>query len=92
MFDEDYDDIITTAGSDDLDDFDYYYSFIRALEDEYIERSEIISQLMDECDLERSEAIKIYKRYQAEKDDYDDEEDDDADGVDEDYGDGNSEA
>lgn len=81
------------AGSqkDGPDDFYYYISYVRALEDEQVSRTEIARGLMDEFDLEKGEVLKILRRYYAEKDSYgggDEEEEIDED---DDYGDGNSE-
>lgn len=90
MFDDE-DEIAGTKGvKDDLDDFDYYVSYIKALEDEFVSKSEIARELMDEFDLDKDEAIKIVKRYYAEKENYADDEEDDI-VEDDDYGDGNSE-
>ncbi len=89
MFD---DDDIYTTNDDDLDDFDYYVSFIQALEDEQVTKNDIVLELMDEFDLERSEAVKILKKYLSSKDDFDDDDDEEDDVVeDDDYGDGNTE-
>lgn len=76
----------------DLDDFDYYVSYIKALEKEDFSKSDIARELMDEFDLEKGEAVRIVKRYFAEKSDFDDDEDDVEDGAveDDDYSDGNS--
>jgi hypothetical protein len=88
MFDED----IYTTNDDDTDDFDYYVSYIRALEEEQVSRSDIVHELMDEFDIEAEEAVRVLKKYLAEKSgmDEDDEEEDDI-VEDDDYGDGNSE-
>ena len=89
MFD---DDDIYTTNDDDLDDFDYYVSFIQALEDEQVTKNDIVLELMDEFDLERSEAVKILKKYLSSKDDFDDDDYEEDDVVeDDDYGDGNTE-
>ena len=89
MFD---DDDIYTTNDDDLDDFDYYVSFIQVLEDEQVTKNDIVLELMDEFDLERSEAVKILKKYLSSKDDFDDDDDEEDDVVeDDDYGDGNTE-
>lgn len=89
MFD---DDDIYTTNDDDLDDFDYYVSFIQALEDEQVNKNDIVLELMDEFDLERSEAVKILKKYLSSKDDFDDDDEEEDDVVeDDDYGDGNTE-
>lgn len=89
MFDDE--DIFTT-NDDDMDDFDYYVSYIKALEQEQISRGDIVHELMDEFDLEKEEAVKILKKYLREKYENDDDEDDEEDIVeDDDYSDGNSE-
>lgn len=90
MFDDEDDDYVRV--SDDLDDFDYYCSFIKALEDEYVSKSEIVQELMNECDLEQEDAVKVLKRYLREKAEMDSDDDEDDDTVeDDDYSDGNSE-
>lgn len=90
MFDDEDDDYVRV--SDDLDDFDYYCSFIKALEDEYVSKSEIVQELMSECDLEQEDAVKVLKRYLREKDEMDSDDDESDDTVeDDDYSDGNSE-
>ncbi len=92
MLDEDYFD---TVDDDDTDDFDYYVSYIKALEEDMVSRGDIVRELMDEFDLEKEEAVKILKKYLREKsegsleDESDDEEDDIVE--DDDYSDGNSE-
>lgn len=92
MLDEDYFD---TVEDDDTDDFDYYVSYIKALEEDMVSRGDIVRELMDEFDLEKEEAVKILKKYLREKsegsleDEPDDEEDDIVE--DDDYSDGNSE-
>ena len=43
MFDDE--DIFTT-NDDDMDDFDYYVSYIKALEQEQISRGDIVHELM----------------------------------------------
>ncbi len=91
MFDDDESDGFMSFSDDDLDDFDYYCSFIKALEEEFVSKSEIVTQLMDEFDLEKGAAVKVLKRYLAEKDDFDDEEEADDFCEDDDYSDGNSE-
>lgn len=92
MFDDE-DDEISGIGAvkDDLDDFDYFVSYIKALEDEQFSKGEIARSLMEEFDLEKDEAVKIVKRYYAEKDNYADDDDAEDDVVeDDDYSDGNS--
>lgn len=92
MLDEDYFD---TVDDDDTDDFDYYVSYIKALEEDMVSRGDIVRELMDEFDLEKEEAVKILRKYLREKsegsleDESDDEEDDIVE--DDDYSDGNSE-
>lgn len=76
---------------DDLDDFDYYVSYIKALENELVSKGEIARELMEEFDLDKNEAVKIVKRYYLEKDNYADEEEADDIVEDDDYSDGNSE-
>lgn len=89
MFD---DEEIYVTSDDDTDDFDYYVSFIRALEEEQVTKSDIVFELMDEFDLEEKEAINVLKRYLREKSEDDDDDDYEEDIVeDDDYGDGNSE-
>lgn len=92
MFDdeeEEIDGIGSEKEKGDLDDFNYYVSYIKALEDEQFSKGEIARSLMEEFDLEKDEAVKIVKRYYAEKDKYGDD-DEEADIVeDDDYGDGN---
>ncbi len=91
MFDEDQEGYYDNS-DDDADDYEYYVSYIRALENEGVERSIIVQELMSEFELELQQAVKVLKKYYAEKSSYDDEEDDDDDYVDDDdYGDGNSE-
>lgn len=92
MFDDEDDEIDGIgAVKDDLDDFDYYVSYIKALEDEQLSKGEIARSLMEEFDLEKDEAVKIVKRYYAEKDNYADDDDAEDDVVeDDDYSDGNS--
>ena len=86
----DYDDEYE-IGSDDLDDFEYYADCIRALEDEYVSKSDIVRELMNEFDLEKAQAVKVLKRYLSEKA-YRDDDDYEEDIVpDDDYGDGNKE-
>lgn len=82
-----------TAGfeKDTDDDFDYYVSYIKALEDENLSKAEIARELMDELDLEKEEAVNIVKRYYAEKHEHADEEENDDYVEDDDYGDGNTE-
>lgn len=77
--------------NDTDDDFDYYVSYIKALEDENLSKAEIARELMDELDLEKEEAVNIVKRYYAEKYDHADEEENDDYVEDDDYGDGNTE-
>lgn len=92
MLDEDYFD---TVDDDDTDDFDYYVSYIKALEEDMVSRGDIVRELMDEFDLDKEAAVKILKKYLREKsegsleDDSGDEEDDIVE--DNDYSDGNSE-
>ena len=89
-----FDDDIYTTDDDDLDDFDYYVSYIKALEEELVSKGDIVRELMDEFDIEKDEAVKILKKYLREKsdDDDDDEEDEEDDSVeDDDYSDGNRE-
>lgn len=89
MFDDDEEGTFA-IGSDSLDDFEEYAQYIKALEEDYVEKGLIIQELMDEFDLEKREALKIYKRYKEEWADEDDDYDDDI-VEDDDYGDGNSE-
>ena len=49
MFDE-YEAIFTTD-DDDTDDFDYYVSYIKALEEESVSKVIIVRELIDEFDL-----------------------------------------
>ena len=88
MFEEDF----YIDGDDDLDDFDYYVSYIKALEEEQVSKNDIVRELMDEFDIEKDEAVKVLKKYLRRKDDdeNDDEEEDDI-VEDDDYGDGNRE-
>lgn len=88
MFEEDF----YIDGDDDLDDFDYYVSYIKALEEEQVSKGDIVRELMDEFDIEKDEAVKVLKKYLRRKDDdeNDDEEEDDI-VEDDDYGDGNRE-
>lgn len=93
MFDDDDEtDGFSASHDDDLDDFDYYVSYIKALEKEDFSKSDIARELMDEFDLEKDEAVRIVKRYFAEKADFDDDDDDGGDDIveDDDYSDGNS--
>lgn len=99
MFDDDETDGFSglQAGSqdgnldDDLDDFDYYVSYIKALEKEDFSKSDIAREIMDEFDLEKDEAVRIVKRYFAEKENFSDEDEGEDDIVeDDDYSDGNS--
>lgn len=87
-----FDDDTYTAGEDDLDDFDYYASYIKALEEEQVTKSDIVRELMDEFDLEKEDAVKVLKRYLREREEDEDEEEEDDIVEDDDYGDGNSEA
>ncbi len=91
MFDDDEDEGFMSSSDDDLDDYEYYCSFIRALEEEYVSKGEIVMQLMDEFDLEKDEAVRLLKRYLQDGSDYDDEEEEDDICEDDDYSDGNSE-
>ena len=88
MFEEDF----YIDGDDDLDDFDYYVSYIKALEEEQVSKGDIVRELMDEFGIEKDEAVKVLKKYLRRKDDdeNDDEEEDDI-VEDDDYGDGNRE-
>ncbi len=90
MFD---DEDIYTTNEDDTDDFDYYVSYIRALEEEQVSKNDIVLEIMDEFDLERSEAVKVLKKYLSKKSDFEDDDEDQEDDVveDDDYGDGNTE-
>lgn len=75
----------------DLDDFDYYVSYIKALEKEDFSKSDIAREIMDEFDLDKDEAVRIVKRYFAEKDNFSDDDEERDDIVeDDDYSDGNS--
>ncbi len=76
---------------DDTDDFEYYASYIKALEEDHVSKGIIVHELMDEFDLERDAAVSILRRYYAEGYNEDDDEDEYDDGEDEDYGDGNTE-
>lgn len=87
----DDEDSFFTMGSDDSDDFDYYVSYINALEEENVSKKDIIRELMEEFDIEQIEAKKILKRYYEEERDYDDDEYEDDFVDDDDYGDGNRE-
>ena len=58
-----FDDDIYTTDDDDLDDFDYYVSYIKALEEELVSKGDIVRELMDEFDIEKDEAVKILKKY-----------------------------
>ena len=89
MFDDD--EAIFTTDDDDTDDFDYYVSYIKALEEESVSKGIIVRELMDEFDLEKDEAVKILKRYYNRVEDDDEEEEEDDYVEDNDYGDGNSE-
>ncbi len=91
MFDDDDEIDGMGAPKDDLDDFDYYVSYIKALEEEQVSKSEIARELMDEFDLEKDEVLKILRRYYAEKDNYDDDDEEEDIVEDDDYSDGNSE-
>ncbi|MGI5058614.1 hypothetical protein [Treponema pectinovorum] len=87
-----FDDDSYVRDEDDLDDFDYYVSYIKALEEEQVTKNDILRELMDEFDLEKEDAVKILKRYLREKEFDDDDEDEEEDIVeDDDYSDGNSE-
>ena len=93
MFDDDEIDGFSAPGfqDDDLDDFDYYVSYIKALEKEDFSKSDIAREIMDEFDLEKDEAVRIVKRYFAEKENFSDDDDGEDDIVeDDDYSDGNS--
>lgn len=88
----DDEDSFFTMESDDSDDFDYYVSYINALEEENVSKKDIIRELMEEFDIEQIEAKKILKRYYEEERDYDDDDEYEDDFVeDDDYGDGNRE-
>ncbi|WP_191013823.1 hypothetical protein [Treponema zioleckii] len=86
----DYEEDEYEVGSDDLDDFEYYVDFIKALEDEYVSKSDIVHELMNEFDLEQSQAVLVVKRYLREKSDWEDDYKEDI-VPDDDYGDGNKE-
>lgn len=86
----DYEEDEYEVGSDDLDDFEYYVDFIKALEDEYVSKSDIVHELMNEFDLEQSQAVVVLKRYLREKSDWEDDYEEDI-VPDDDYGDGNKE-
>ncbi len=88
MFDNEDDEF--EVGSDDLDDFEYYVDFIKALEDEYVSKSDIVHELMNEFDLEQSQAVVVLKRYLREKSNWEDYYKEDI-VPDDDYGDGNKE-
>ena len=64
-------------------------SFIKPLEEEEFSKGMIVRELMEEFDLEKEEAVKIFKRYLEEKSSM--EEDDFIDDTveDDDYSDGN---
>ena len=64
--------------------------FIKALEDEYVSKSDIVHELMNEFDLEQSQAVLVVKRYLREKSDWEDDYKEDI-VPDDDYGDGNKE-
>ena len=87
MFDSDFE--FSSSGYDDGDDFDYYVSFLKPLEEEEFSKGMIVRELMEEFDLEKEEAVKIFKRYLEEKSSM--EEDDFIDDTveDDDYSDGN---
>ena len=86
-----FDDDIYTTDDDDLDDFDYYVSYIKALEEEQVSKGDIVRELMDEFDIEKDEAVKILKKYLREKSDDDDDDEEDDIVEDDDYSDGNRE-
>lgn len=92
MFDEDYFDSVE---DDDADDFDYYVSYIKALEEDMVSKGDIVRELMDEFDLDKDEAVRVLKKYLREKSEgnFEDENDPEEDDIveDDDYSDGNSE-